>query len=336
MSVEEAIRLLEKAVEMIRIWHGIGMPSDQKEKAWQIYLRESPEMQEITQALAALKSAEAKTIKVSQCSGDICPFKIMVENALFCKISKLNLTSTVFPLPEHCPLHRGQIIVSAKSSKPAPCELCGDSGVIKYTIDVWGDEDLPMGKLCPRCQPAPSGQEAGEFTKRIRKEFPWPEMVEHDVQVVGGKLYEALSHIDRLELMLDVEKRTNNELCKDIDRLEADCSCVKALCDSMDEFGKPMKDTQWTELGEHIYEIVAEQVAEVKRLKEALRVIAGDTLPSGYIYTSDKAKDKAHQQVLVQWLNENTDRDYTIIGGAFYGLVTDVAAQALGGQKGRE
>lgn len=54
-------------------------------------------------------------------------------------------------------------------------------------------------------------------------------------------------------------------------RLSRDCGCVESLCDSMDEFGEPMKDTQWTNLGERIYEIVVEQSQRIKELETIIK-----------------------------------------------------------------
>lgn len=55
-------------------------------------------------------------------------------------------------------------------------------------------------------------------------------------------------------------------------RLNKDYGCVKSLCDSMDEFGEPMKDTHWTNLGERIYEIVVEQASKIKELESDLKI----------------------------------------------------------------
>jgi len=58
------------------------------------------------------------------------------------------------------------------------------------------------------------------------------------------------------------KQRIIDRQAEQIKELEKDCNCVKSLCDSMDEFGEPMKDTQWTKLGERIYEIVAELMSK--------------------------------------------------------------------------
>lgn len=55
--------------------------------------------------------SEGKNYEVSQCSGDICPFKINGVR-LYCRINGARLNATVYPLPENCPLKNGRIVVA--------------------------------------------------------------------------------------------------------------------------------------------------------------------------------------------------------------------------------
>lgn len=69
---------------------------------------------------------------------------------------------------------------------------------------------------------------------------------------------------------------------------------------------------------------------ENEKLKCALRVIASPCTEKS-TFTSDKAMDEYHQEILIKWLNKNSGWSYKIFGGNFYGLVTDVAEQVLKG-----
>ena len=73
--------------------------------------------------------------------------------------------------------------------------------------------------------------------------------------------------VARLASELMEANRGTKGLVIENERLARDCICVKSLCDSMDEFGEPMKDAQWTNLGERIYEIVVEQLQRIKELE---------------------------------------------------------------------
>lgn len=83
------------------------------------------------------------------------------------------------------------------------CKTCGGTKVQKYTVSVWGDEDLPMSRPCPDCQPPPAGEftkETHELTKNIR------EAVENHykdpigfISYATKNLIEACDLIDRLE-----------------------------------------------------------------------------------------------------------------------------------------
>lgn len=42
---------LVKAVEVIRQWHGMGVPKKQEHELWTIYWRSAPEMKQIREAL---------------------------------------------------------------------------------------------------------------------------------------------------------------------------------------------------------------------------------------------------------------------------------------------
>jgi hypothetical protein len=43
---------LVKAVEVIRQWHGMGIPKKQEHELWTIYWRNAPEMTQIREALS--------------------------------------------------------------------------------------------------------------------------------------------------------------------------------------------------------------------------------------------------------------------------------------------
>ncbi len=72
--------------------------------------------------------------------------------------------------------------------------------------------------------------------------------------------------------------------------------------------------------------------AENKRLREALGVIAEPAM-EGWVFTSQKAKDEAHSEKLLAWLNNRTIPSHTIIGGTLLSLIVDVAEQALQEEK---
>ena len=69
----------------------------------------------------------------------------------------------------------------------------------------------------------------------------------------------------------------------------------------------------------------------IEQLRKALEAIAIPKL-GGWVFTSQKAQDEKHCEVLIEWLNSNVKLGYTICAGSFYSLVIDVAEQALKGQ----
>jgi SMC interacting uncharacterized protein involved in chromosome segregation len=82
------------------------------------------------------------------------------------------------------------------------------------------------------------------------------ELEDGAIQVIADSNKLQLKAAGRIE-----ELETENK------RLQNDHNCVASLCDSIDEFGEPMKDTQWTNLGERIYEIVVELYDKIKELE---------------------------------------------------------------------
>lgn len=57
-ALDAAERALHVAVETIRTWHGMGMPEDLEESAWELY-QQSPEMQRINAAREKLQGVAA-------------------------------------------------------------------------------------------------------------------------------------------------------------------------------------------------------------------------------------------------------------------------------------
>jgi hypothetical protein len=78
---------------------------------------------------------------------------------------------------------------------------------------------------------------------------------------------------EEYEDKIEALKKRIIELETENKRLSRDYNCVDSLCNSMDEFGEPMKDTRWTNLGERIYEIVVEQLQQIKELEERIEAL---------------------------------------------------------------
>ena len=52
--IQKAINGLNEAIGLIRGWHGMGMPTEQEERMWNIYNTMSPEMKRINELVAEL------------------------------------------------------------------------------------------------------------------------------------------------------------------------------------------------------------------------------------------------------------------------------------------
>jgi len=53
----ELLEALNEAIQIIRSWHGMGMPKEMEQKMWAIYESQSPEMKRIKKALTANESS---------------------------------------------------------------------------------------------------------------------------------------------------------------------------------------------------------------------------------------------------------------------------------------
>ena len=63
-----------------------------------------------------------------------------------------------------------------------------------------------------------------------------------------------------------------------------------------------------------------------QKILEGLKIISGDLLPPGWIFTSDDGQDREQENQMVKWLNDiNVNPQTTTLGGAFYGLAVEMA-----------
>lgn len=101
-----------------------------------------------------------------------------------------------------------------------------------------------------------------------------------------------------------------------IKELERDYVFVESLCDYMDEFGEPMKDTQWTKLGERIYEIVAEQADRIKELKADAKINHSvvETIETEITKINENLKNQLEELEfrIVQWKNKAIGYKYDL------------------------
>lgn len=60
---------------------------------------------------------EQKVFEVCYCDLANCPFRAFGNPKTYCKLIGETLTSTVFPIPQHCPLRENEVVVKLKSVK---------------------------------------------------------------------------------------------------------------------------------------------------------------------------------------------------------------------------
>ena len=108
---EKAIELLEANLENSSSCCVIGIPEEFKIQYLALQLT-------IAQALALLGEPECKTklYSVNQCDSKECPFRISGIHEDHCRLTKKDLTSTIYPLPDHCPLLEYEIKVKRRNN----------------------------------------------------------------------------------------------------------------------------------------------------------------------------------------------------------------------------
>lgn len=193
----------------------------------------------------------------------------------------------------------GKVLKTQEDGKPKiqikqpTCETCKGS---ERVIEKEGHFGLGHKyKPCPDCC-----QPSAEFVKRIKSNIKAYsdtfeslnirkaiiDAVNLDLEQACDLLTAQAKTIAELEQIIieakkcvKITQERNDQLQStiaeqesEIERLQKDYNCVESLCNSIDEFGEPLKDNQWTDLGERTYEIVAEQAEEIKGLKEALEI----------------------------------------------------------------